>query len=37
LICFAAIMANWQDIYTSFYQEQEVPEESQAYPELTYA
>ena len=35
LICFAAITANWQDIYTSFYQEQELPEESEAYPELT--
>lgn len=37
LICFAAIMANWQDIYVSFYQEQEVLEESEEYPELTYA
>jgi len=36
LICFAAIMANWQDIYVSFYQEEEVLEESEAYPELLY-
>jgi hypothetical protein len=35
LICFAAIMANWQDIYVSFPQEQDVLEESEAYPELT--
>jgi hypothetical protein len=39
LICFAAIVANWQDIYISFYQEQEqyVLEESEEYAELTYA
>ncbi len=35
LICFAAIMANWQDIYVSFHQEQDVLEESEAHPELT--
>jgi len=37
LICFAAIIANWQDIYVSFYQEEEVFEESEAYPEIIYA
>ncbi len=42
LICFAAITANWQDIYASFYQEQdfseeENSEEEESYPELAYA
>ncbi|MCP4607227.1 MAG: hypothetical protein GY845_00740 [Planctomycetes bacterium] len=45
LICFAAIIANWQDIYASLYQEDDVPEEDniedgieeeEPYPELTY-
>jgi len=30
LICFAAILANWQDIYLSFYQEPEVLPEAAA-------
>jgi len=43
LICFAAIIANWQDIYISLYQQEDVPEEEEIfeeeelYPELTYA
>ncbi|MBW7988969.1 MAG: hypothetical protein FVQ84_02960 [Planctomycetes bacterium] len=42
LICFAAIIANWQDIYASLYQEDDVPEEDsyteeEPCPELTYA
>jgi len=36
LICFAAILANWQDIYLSFYQEQEVLEEA-AEEDFAYA
>lgn len=42
LICFAAIIANWQDIYASLCPEDDVPEEEdsfeeeEAYPELTY-
>jgi hypothetical protein len=45
LICFAAIIANWQDIYVSLYQEDDVSEEEsleeleeeEPYAELTYA
>ena len=43
LICFAAIIANWQDIYVSLYQEDDVFEEEESfeeeepYPELSYA
>ena len=45
LICFAAIIANWQDIYASLYQEDDVSEEEdleeleeeEPCPELTYA
>jgi hypothetical protein len=41
LICFAAIIANWQDIYASLYQEDDIPEEEsyteeEPCPELTY-
>jgi hypothetical protein len=41
LICFAAIIANWRDIYASLYQEadtleEENLEEEESYPELTY-
>ena len=42
LICFAAIIANWQDIYASLYQQEDVPEEEsfeeeEPYPELANA
>lgn len=36
LICFAAIIANWQDIYLSFNQETEILEESDEYHEIIY-